>query len=838
MTTSPQLKYKKVLWLEPPRYSGGLKRLMQSYIRRAGLNPLMFSSQCITVKCLKKVGKTKYTWDESRRKYFDLKLQQIDPDFIIINDKAALGYITSKYISTATMRGSVLRYEINGKQIPCIVIDDVFKVKSTTTGGWILLQDLGKLKRWLYGCQRHEPKFSYTVVKSLSDLERFKFAAQSAQFGSCDIETSGRGRNAIISCIGYTFLENNGKIHSWVIPFFNGTQRTGCQWANSDDEVAVWKAVKEVNSNRSIYKIFQNGTYDNTFLTRYRVPVCNYILDTMNMMHSIWPEARKNLAMISSLALDFYTYWKDEGKEEKDEKAESWAVPETEYGMENYWRYNALDCHYTLLSALFYLNLITNPKLSWALDNYEDEIAQVTGPAFAMSMRGVRVNQQIKNKLAQDNIETSEKELQILRTMVGDLEFNPNSTSQVPELIYDILNSQEIPRKGRSSNEQILKLVQTQGPLQDIIIDQIWKTKKPANNASKYGENLWLWNGRLLYKMNGTGTETWRYSSKSHDLWIGTQVQNIPYSIRPMIEADSGWVLFDIDYAQSDAYFTAFTLEEENFIKTMLSDDDTHCIHAAFFFKRNFEELVEAHKKKEAWCSHNVTGVRSITKRVVYGANYLMMGYTLFITMGKPSVIAAAEYLGYKNPSSWGYKELIQLCEKLLQSYFEMYPGLKPQLNLELQKAANNGNRFQCAFGKTRSFFGNLISDDKAMREFAAFIGQGGTAGNINKALRNIYYRDIEPKNPGQSMLLFQVHDSIIGQVKEDRLDLIPKIQQAMENKCTINGRTFTVPTEAQVGIGWGKRLMDYHKDITLNEIKSHDRDWMIKNGFKNIYCE
>jgi len=823
------LKYKNILWLEPPRFSGGLKRLMQAYIRRAGLNPLTFKSQCLTVKCLKKIGKNKFTWDESRRKYFDLKLQQIQPDFIIVNDKAALGYITSKYISLASLRGSILRY----KDIPCIVLDDIFKTKSTSTGGWVLLQDLGKLKRWLYGWQREEPSFSHTVVRSLQDLEHFEKSSNRALVSSCDIETSGRGKAAFISCIGYTILERSGNIHSWVIPFFTGARNTGAFWPTDESESRVWEVIRIFNAS-SIPKIFQNGTYDVTFLTRFGCPVRNYILDTMNMMHSLWPEAKKNLAFISSLALDYYLYWKDEGKEESD-ASEAYAVPQTENGMENYWRYNALDCHYTLLSALFYLKLITNPKLSYALVNYEDEIAQVTGPAFAMSMRGVRVNKMIKDQFMLQNLRTAEKELKTLRTMIADEdeEFNPNSPVQCKTLIYDILNSKELPRKGRSTDEKILKLIQTQGPLQDIIIDQIWKTKKPANNASKYGENLWLWGNRLLYKMNGTGTETWRYSSKSHDLWIGTQVQNIPYSIRPMIEPDPGWILFDIDYAQSDAYFTAFTLGEENFIKTMLSPNDTHCIHAAFFFKLDYDKLIAAHKKKEDWCSHNVTGVRSITKRVVYGANYLMMGYTLFITMGKEAVIAAAEHLGYENPQSWSYRELIALCEKLLDSYFEMYPNLLPQLNLEIQKAANNGNKFTCAFGKTRSFFGNITNDDSAKREFASFIGQGGTAGNVNKAIRNIYYRDIEPKNRGDVMLLFQVHDSLVGQIRENRLDLIPQIEQAMMNECTIHGRSFVVPVEAQVGLGWGKRLMDYQPNLTLEEIKSHDETWMKKNGFQ-----
>jgi len=79
--------------------------------------------------------------------------------------------------------------------------------------------------------------------------------------------------------------------------------------------------------------------------------------------------------------------------------------------------------------------------------------------------------------------------------------------------------------------------------------------------------------------------------------------------------------------------------------------------------------------------------------------------------------------------------------------------------------------------------------------------------------------------------LLFQVHDSIIGQVPADKIELVRLVQIAMANRVTINGRTFEVPTEAEVGLGWGKRLMPYHDGITYEEIKKHDDEWWRKNG-------
>jgi len=856
----------KILWLTPPRFSGGLKSLLHTYLQRAGINPFDIEYTCLTTGCLIKKTKTTFTWKKENRNAFITQLLNYRPDIVIVNDKAALGFITDKYISLDKCRGSVFKIQdkhIPGKEIPCIVVDEVFKIKSTKTGGWIFLQDLQKVKRWIKGNQRHEPRFQYTVCKTPAQLKIL--AEQASRKNTCilanDIETSGRGKRCFITCSGYTLLNFDGSIHTFVVPFFDGSKSNGCFWENAEDEIFAWNTIQNIHRS-DIPKTFQNGTYDNTHLIRHHCPSNNWFLDTLNFMHALFPESKKTLAFISSLCLDYYTYWKDEGKEDDNENAKGSgskadAVPTTPSGMEDYWRYNALDCHNTLLCTLHYINLYSNPALDWALFNYTEEIEQVTGPAFAMSMRGVKVNQEVKTYLSQQNLEASNNAYKDLKVMVNDDDFNPNSPKQVASLIYNVLRAQPIPRKAGETGEPVLKLIQTQNPLLEIIIDQIWKTKKPANNVSKYGnyehvdqidaksdesksaksktsKGLSLFNGRWLYKMNGTGTETWRYASKAHDMWIGTQIQNVPYSIRPMVEADEKFVLFDIDYAQSDAYFTAFTLEEQNFINTMLSPDDTHCLHAAFFFQRNFDELVAAHKAKLDWCSHNITGIRSITKRVVYGANYLMAGFTLFVTMGKEAVTAAALQLGYpeEEVNDWQYTQYINLCTKLLNSYFELYPGLKPRLLLEMNHAVRNGNKFQCAFGKTRTFFGSLTTDNASQREFAAFIGQGGTAGNINKALSNIYYGIPEHKG---AMLLFQVHDSIIGQVPESNLELIIDIQKAMDNKCTIHGRTFTVPTSIQVGRGWGKRMIEYEPGITtLGDIDKHDNEWLAKNCHVN----
>ncbi len=828
---------KNVIWLCQANFSSGLESLLRRHLDESGLTDAPIKLLSLTNNCLVKKTKTKFTWNQAKYSVFEQTLLEHKPDMIVCNDKAALGFLTQKYISLALTRGSV--YMWHG--IPVLVIDEVRKTKSTNQGSWILKQDLAKLKRWIAGTQRHQPKFSYTVCESKKDLTDLHYAADQSILIGTDIETSGQGRNCLITCSGYTCWEKSGRMHTYVIPFVDTTKADGCFWRERNDDEFALITMKAVHATPA-KKILQNGSYDSTHVLTYHMPYTNYTLDTLHMFHSVWMESPKKLDFIASICLDFYRYWKDESKEDEKNDKQKTKVPQTADGLRKYWRYNALDCYYTTCCAMYLGQVLAAPQLTWARTNYIKEIRQQLGPCLAGSMRGIKWNKEIQQNFAQDLTEESINALIDLRQMVGDLEFNPNSPPQVATLVYDMLKATPLPRKGRTTDQTILKLIQTQHPLTRRIIEQIWKVKKPANNASKYNVGSEL-NGRYYYKISAAGTETGRQATKQSDFWKGNNVQNIPEPMRVAYEADPGYFLFDFDYSQSDAYFTAFESEDNRYMNTMLSPKDTHCIHAEHFFKIDYDKLYQAKKNHEDWCAHKVTGVRSVTKRVVYGANYCMSAYTLFITMGQEAVIAAAEQLGYKDAGAWPLEKLVFLCGKFLDAYFEFYPVLQPWLVEEITKAVAKGNLVTCFGGTTRLFFGDLQRDKAAQRELAAFFGQGGTAGNINGFLDDFYFDDgmfaqsceLTVRDSSNIMFLFQVHDSVVGQVRQNQLHLLHTLKNQMERKCNIHGREFVVPVEGQIGVGWGQRMVDWHSDITQENILQHEQQWWDSYRLKQV---
>lgn len=838
------------LWLSPQNgISRGFKYHVDKYLEANDIKPNNIIFTSIWAKTggnlIHKRTKTKRELREDKREEIANALDQLinafTPKVIITNDEAVLWFITGTTNSLFLSRGSV--YDWRG--VPVIIVDELKSLKLNKAGPWIFMSDIGKAKRWINGEQRHEPAFQYTVCRTLHDLESAERFLHSAVAISIDIETVGRK----ISCVGYTGVLADGAIRTYVIPFIDSRQPGNCFWPSEELEIRAWQTVLRVNAN-PVPKIMQNGSYDSAYFIRYHIPVNNYIIDTSNLFHSIWCEAQKKLNFLASIVLDNCRYWKDELKGSK-----SGSLPKPDR-METYWRYNALDCHNTMLIARGLLNAIKS--LQWALANYNFEFSLQVGPALAMSFQGLRQDAKRKAYYAAKWQGEHEQALGELRTMCDMPTFNPNSSDQVCQLVYDVLGATPLKRgraSGRTADEKVLRIIATQHPIFKRYIQKIWDTKKPKNNYSKYVD-MWTIGQRLLFNMSAAGTNTGRFASGQHQFWCGTNAQNIGKAHRDMFVADTGYVLLEIDYSQSDAMFVAFESEDAKYMATMTSGKDTHAIHCEFFFGHTYDSIVAAHKKGEDWVDHPLTGVRQLTKKIVHGANYQMQGETFYIQNGHETVVAmaeavnacyvrakitggatkvmllmkdkAAEWTGTKRlPSTWTKQELVKFADVMLARYHELYPGLRPWFARIAEEAIANGNRVTTAFGRTHLFFGDIADDKAIQRAICAEYGQGGTAGNINRSLLRLYYAtDLQKQGV---RFVTQTHDSILLAIPRDKLQLVKQVIEVMEQPVTIKGRTFIVRTDAEVGLSWGKGMMAYNDNLTYEEIAAHERKYAKK---------
>lgn len=812
----------KILWLvKDGTVSQGVRMVVESTMRAEGL----YTSQLV----MQDIGRYASSVDGDMYAALEKAINVVKPSIIVCNDADLLLLFTNTN-SLHNCRGSVYEYQTNaGTLIDVLVIDVLSKMFHIPYGRWMFRCDIQKLARFVNKKTRLQPKFVYTVCHTVHDIHEAEQYLLDCIVIAEDIETHP-GR---ITCVGFTGWHKDGRVMTYVFPIWNPF-RAGQRHFTYDVECVVWDTMRAIHAS-PVWKVMQNGSYDSSYFIAYNMPPVAYVLDTIHMFHSIYTEAPKKLNFIASIVLDYVQYWKDEAKGEESQRIRF----KEQADLDKFWRYNALDNYYTLLSSRVLLAMMKN--LPWALKNYSVEFPLQVGPCLHMTMQGLRVDfDRLDKKTAQWKADKA-KALRVLRTMAADPEFEP-TPAQVGHLIYKVLGAQPPTMQGKAgmkeaerqekaeakgkmaslpTDQNVLKLVANQHPIFEIIIKQIGLVKKPQGNISKYTPEEIYHAGRLFFSMHAAGTETGRLASRGHTFGFGTQVQNIPYSARDFVIADDGEVFFEPDYSQSDARFVAYESEDRTFIYNVDSGKDTHCLHAAHFFRPlTYDEINEGNKSGDPYFADEVTGIRSITKKIVHGKNYNMAGFTLFMQMGKKAAMAAARAKGHK-PDLWDDRRFAKFCQTLLDDYDKMYPELAKWKAREYVRAAQNKNLVSVAFGRTRLFFGDVAQDKNTQREMSAYFGQGGTAGLINDRMLYFYYKEHPSHVQGKFKLYSQTHDSFLFAIKVEHMhEVCAYILTCMKEPVTIHGRSLSVPPDGKVGFAWGRGLVKYKPTLTIQNLQ------------------
>lgn len=803
--------------------SGPIQAVLKGALAKQGIKPseVIFNSLHFKTPLLREHTKRKAP-DKRQVEKATANLRDdiriLRPSLIVVNDDDTLSVITGKKYTLATTRGSL--YYFDG--IPCIVIEEFKSLNYKDYAQWQFEHDLAKIVRWYTGRQKNEPAFRYTLCNSVDQVVAHCAAAENSVFIAEDIETA----NGFITSIAFTYIDAEGKLVTFTVPFYNPQESDGAYWRSTEEEIAVRKAIQKLQRS-PVLKGYQNGTYDCAYQLVQSMEPVNYLFDSQNMMHCLWVELPKKLHNISSYFIDHYTYWKDEGKGDKED-----GFGKGRAGLEQYWRYNGLDSYYTFLCIWYLVRYYNHPEFAYAIPNYDSEFTLSIGPCLAASMRGIPVDRSRHNKIMAEQLAKADEGREDLKRLSGDRDYNVGSPNDNAWLLYDVLGAQttRLQRKGskygpRSTDEKVLFLMKEQRNFFiNNAIDRIFRAKKPQGILSKYGNWYKLvTKGRFLSWHNAAATETFRFNSGSSQFWTGTNGQNLQPFIQEMFVAYDDYVIVDCDYSASDDWFIAYHAGDEGKINT-LKTKDTHSFHAATFFKLSYDDVVRGKKAGEAWVVDAIKGVRQIAKKFNHGANFRMGPEMLYNLMGRDMAVSTAKLMGHANAEQMSDKELIGMCRHILDLYdhpkIGMYKRIRPWHDETTQELKDRHGLVTNAHGITRSFL-KSPDDHAVQRALSSYYGQSGTSGNINRALREIFYSGLDDGK--RVVFVLQVHDSLKFLVHRSALHLVAEIKAIMEKPVTINGNSFVVPVSVECGITDGKKMLPWRPDITYEELVAHE---------------
>lgn len=822
-------------------------------------------------KALKRYGQEK-SWKADNEKLPEIRAAMMNrvnatrPDVIAVSCPACLGVLMNGDMRSASIekaRGGV--YEFEG--IPVVVVypitaihrqideriienddgdqdkQEPYRVKhGATTLQW----DWQKVGRIASGRVRKTPKFQYSICRTLNDCFAAREFLSQCILISEDIETGYHPPT--ITCVGFTGLHKSGRVHSYVIPFVDESKEGSVYWPSVDDQAVAWSVVRDINE-LPILKTMQNGNYDSSYFIRDGAPPTDYLLDSQYMWWSLYPELPKRLDYISSILLDDYQYWKDDIKGDK----ESTAVGSPE----GYWRYNALDCHYTLFNTLFLLRIMsTNPQMQW---NYVDAMMRLFS-GMRMSMRGLRVDFDRMAKHRRDLETEMELKTRRLRWMLDEPEFNINSSDHKKALMYEVFGLRERNAKGQfvdpnkskrgknavSAGKIPMRMAKSEHPLFKYILDTLEDALEPRVQLSNvFGHTdeskptgrrggMFIPTGRVRTTLNPVGTEMTRFSSKKSNFWDGGNLQNIRGSYKDFIVADENHIFIDVDFSQSDDVFIGYESQDVEKIRVIESGLDGHSVHGELFFGVPYDEIVAGKKAGDPRIIHPIKGIRQNSKRIVHGTNFQMAAFTLYVTMGREAVVAAAETLGYHDAAFWPEQKLVHLCGILMGKYKKKYKRLnKNEWYGEITGLLKREGKLTNAFGFTRIFLGDP-TDPGTQREATSFYGQSNTGGNMNRVAAEIDWGYIPERfrdglNPDRNAkplkmdydshgfaFMLQVHDSYLAQLNLNHprwREAANNLLNVMRRPVIIHGREVRIKTEADIGIRWGKSMLPWESD-------------------------
>jgi len=415
--------------------------------------------------------------------------------------------------------------------------------------------------------------------------------------------------------------------------------------------------------------------------------------------------------------------------------------------------YAAMDAVCTfILHGKFKKALDTNKKLTWV---YENILKPGCRFLIDAENNGVPFDRQrlvSSQTLMADVIEDAAqkldeyKEVQAYKQATGD--FNPNSTKQLRELLFDYIGLAPTGKKtgtgAESTDAESLGNLAEEHPVPQLILNVRQNVKIKTTYIDKIIPALDR-DGRLRTNFNIHGTTSGRLSSSGK-----LNMQQLPRDnpiVKGCMKAKPGNKIVAMDLTTAEVYCAAVLAKDENLKDVFRSGGNFHSNIA----KLVFGLPCEADKVAELYPMER-QAAKAVTFGIMYGAG--------------------PQKISWQVTKDSGTEFTVREAKEVIDDYFKQFSALR--------KWIDNSQNFIRDNGFIYSFFGrkrrlpNVASKDKGVashevRSGLNFLVQS-VASDVNLlGAIDAHNEVLEKKIPAKIFAL--VHDSILAEVQEDAVE-------------------------------------------------------------------
>jgi DNA polymerase I-like protein with 3'-5' exonuclease and polymerase domains len=346
-------------------------------------------------------------------------------------------------------------------------------------------------------------------------------------------------------------------------------------------------------------------------------------------------------------------------------------------------------------------------------------------------------------------------------------EFNPNSTVQLRELLFDFVGLKPTGKKtgtgAHSTDAEVLGQLAEKHPIPEHILSIRKKSKIKNTYLDKIYPQLDR-DDRLRTGFNLHGTTSGRLSSSGK-----MNMQQIPRDnpiVKGCIKAKPGNKIVAMDLTTAEVYVAAVLADDKNLQKVFLEGGNFHSSIAKLVFglPGDVEDIAKDYSTERQ-------AAKAVTFGIMYGAGANKISQQVTTDSGK--------YFSVNN------------AQEVIDDYFRQFFKLRAWIDKSSKFIMDNGFIYSY-FGRKRRL-PNVRSDNKGIASHEVRSGMNflvqSAASDIN-LLGAIDAHNIVKDAPYKADIFALVHDSILAEVEENAVEVYSHIIK----ECVQRDRGLSIP--------------------------------------------